>query len=228
MSKLLSIIVPIYNEENLIPLSLPAIMKVAVNKEVIVIDDGSSDNSFLILQELQKKYNFTLLKQEKNRGKGEAVKRGLEEIKGDYFIICDADLEYNPQEINKLYQLARAHEHGNIAIYGSRFMKKKKIGLHYLANAFLTKTTNLLFKSHLTDMETCYKLIPSKALEKIKLNGKRFEIEPEITAKLLKNNYKIIETPISYQRRGYKDGKKISPYDGLLAIKCLLQEKFNQ
>jgi glycosyltransferase involved in cell wall biosynthesis len=208
MSKLLSIIVPIYNEENLIPISLPAIMQVQINKEVIAIDDGSSDNSFLILQELQKKYDFVLLKQEKNMGKGEAVKRGLEEIKGDYFIICDADLEYNPQEINKLYQLAKTHEHEDVAIYGSRFMKNKKIDLHYLANAFLTKTTNLLFKSHLTDMETCYKLIPSKALEKIKLNGKRFEIEPEITAKLLKNNYKIIETPISYKKRSYQEGKK--------------------
>lgn len=228
MNKLLSIIVPIYNEENLIPESLPAIFDLPINKEVIVINDGSDDRTPILLKELQNKYNFTLINQKQNQGKGAAVKRGLEEIKGDYFIICDADLEYDPQDIKRLFSETEQLINKKIAIYGSRFKNINKISFHYLVNRFLTALTNLLFKANLTDMETCFKLIPSSALSEIKLSGKRFEIEPEITARLFKAGYQIIEFPISYNRRSYHEGKKITAKDGFLAVMTLLKESWNK
>jgi len=224
MDNKLSIIAPIYNEETLISVSLPEIFDLAINKEVIIIDDGSSDKTPEILRELKNKYEFTLITQTKNKGKGAAVRRGLEEAKGDYFIICDADLEYDPRDIVFLFSKTKDLPN-KTAIYGSRFKGRFNFSFHYLVNLFLTLLTNLLFRSHLTDMETCFKLIPSDALEKIKLSGQRFEIEPEITAQLLKRGYGIIEFPISYKRRGYIDGKKISAKDGLLALKTLFLER---
>ncbi len=224
MEKLLSIIVPIYNEENLITESLPAIFNLPINKEVIVIDDGSSDSTPIILAGLQKKYNFILKKFNHNQGKGAAVKHGLESISGDYFIICDADLEYDPEDICKLFsetdKLAK-----KVAIYGSRFKNAHKLSFHSLVNKFLTFLTNILFKTNLTDMETCFKLIPSAALKDISLSGQRFEIEPEITARLIKSGYTITEFPINYKRRSYKEGKKITAKDGFLAIKTLFKER---
>ena len=228
MSKLLSIIVPVYNEERLINKSLPLIFDLNTNKEVIVVDDGSTDKTPELLNNLKNKYDFILVRQDLNKGKGAAVKRGLEEIRGDYFIICDADLEYDPQDIIKLFNEVINEESDNIVIYGSRFKNVKKISFHYLVNTFLTRMTNLLFGSHLTDMETCFKLVPKSALKKIRLSGKRFEIEPEITARLLKSGYTIKELPISYNRRTYEEGKKITAKDGVLAVKTLLKEWFKK
>ncbi|MFA6514354.1 MAG: glycosyltransferase family 2 protein [Patescibacteria group bacterium] len=225
MDKILSIIVPIYNEENLVAESLPAIFELPINKEIIIVNDGSDDRTPILLEKLKKQYDFTLIHQESNKGKGAAVKRGLEEMKGDYFIICDADLEYNPQEICKLFKEAKQSNNEKIVIYGSRFKNVNKISFHYLINAFLTGLTNLLFKTNLTDMETCFKLVPATALKKISLSGQRFEIEPEITARLLKADYKIIEFPISYSRRNYREGKKITAKDGILAVITLIKEK---
>jgi glycosyltransferase involved in cell wall biosynthesis len=220
----LSIIVPVYNEEKLIPTSLPEIFKLAINKEVIVVDDGSSDKSLEILKGLKPQYEFLLISQEKNQGKGAAVKRGLEEISGDYFIICDADLEYDPQDIVSLYSKI-AFLSPETVIYGSRFKNRFQFSFHYFVNRFLTLLTNILFNSRLTDMETCFKLVPAQALKQIKLSGQRFEIEPEITARLLKANYKIVEFPISYTRRTYLEGKKITALDGWLAVKTLFKER---
>lgn len=229
MNKLLSIIVPVYNEANLIAVSLPIITGLSLNKEIIVIDDGSSDETPQILKNLQINHDFQLIRQNNNQGKGAAIKRGLEEIQGDFFIICDADLEYDPYEIIKLLaEIEKKELKEKIAIYGSRFKNKPRLSFHYLVNLFLTVLTNILFKSHLTDMETCFKLVPSNALKEIKLSGRRFEFEPEITAQLLKNGYKIIELPISYRRRNYQEGKKITARDGWLAIKTLLIEKFTK
>lgn len=229
MSKLLSIIIPVYNEEKIISTSLPEIFTLDINKEVIIVNDGSSDDTLDILNELNKKYQFVLIDQKNNYGKGAAVKTGLKNIKGDYFIVCDADLEYSPldivflfEEIEKLNQDDPAKK---IAVYGSRFLDKHSLSFHYSVNRFLTSLTNLLFGSHLTDMETCFKLIPKEALKDIELEGGRFEIEPEITAKLLKNGYQIIERSISYNRRSYAEGKKIKARDGLLAVKTLFIEK---
>jgi len=225
MNKLLSIIIPIYNEEKIVADSLPAIFNLKINKEIIIVNDGSTDNTLTTLVDLNKQYNFQLINQQTNQGKGAAVKKGLEIIRGDYFIICDADSEYDPQDIIKLFQEINKEEKDNLVIYGSRFLNNRTLSFHYLVNRFLTTLTNLLFGGRLTDMETCFKLIPRKALEKIKLTGRRFEIEPEITAQLLKNNYQIKELPINYYRRGYREGKKITPKDGVLAITTLLREK---
>ncbi len=224
MNKLLSIIVPVYNEERLVNKSLPLIFSLNINKEVIVVDDGSNDKTPELLNNLKNQYDFILIRQDPNQGKGAAVRRGLEEMRGDYFIICDADLEYDSQDVIKLFNEVIKEENDKIVIYGSRFKNVKKISFHYLVNSFLTGMTNLLFGSHLTDVETCFKLVPKSALKKIHLSGKGFEIDPEITARLLKSGYMIKEIPISYNRRTYKEGKKITAKDGVLAVKTLLKE----
>ena len=235
MSNLLSIIIPVYNEEKIITASLPAIFDLEINKEVIVINDGSSDNTLNILHELEKKYPFILIDKKVNTGKGESVKLGLSKMTGDYFIICDADLEYDPNDIVRLVSEAKKldeesedlSKNKRIAFYGSRFLENRAFTFHSFVNWSLTFLTNILFGGKLSDMETCFKLIPSSALEKIKLSGQRFEIEPEITAQLLKNKFKIREIPISYNKRGYKEGKKIKARDGFLAIKTLIKERLN-
>jgi glycosyltransferase involved in cell wall biosynthesis len=229
MSKVtLSIIIPVYNEEKLVAASLPTIFALPINKEIIVVNDGSTDNTLTILKEINKKYPFKLIDLAINRGKGAAIKRGLKEINSDYFIVCDADLEYDPLDINKLLKFAQKENNNNLAVYGSRFLNNKNNSFHYFINSFLTVVTNVLFNGRLSDMETCFKLIPSTALKKIKLSSKRFEIEPEITAQLLKNNYQIKELPVSYVRRSYQEGKKITAKDGVAAIITLLREKFQK
>lgn len=236
---LLSIIIPIYNEDKIVAESLPLIFNLDLPKEIIIVNDGSTDQTLSVLNDLSKKYNYTLINQVTNQGKGAAIKLGLENINGDYFIICDADLEYNPSDIIKLWETAKNYakelnekpgkeqEINNVAFYGSRFLNKAPRSFHSLVNWSLTFLTNILFGGNLSDMETCFKLIPATALKNIKLKGKRFEIEPEITAQLLKNNFKIKEIAISYNKRGYKEGKKIKARDGLMAIKTLIKERFN-
>ncbi|MFA5184499.1 MAG: glycosyltransferase family 2 protein [Patescibacteria group bacterium] len=223
--KLLSIIVPIYNEDKIAVDSLPAIFELAVNKEVIVVNDGSTDNTATVLEVLAEHYDFRLINQPTNQGKGAAIQRGLKEIRGDYFIICDADQEYDPQDIILLFNAIQADPDQRTVIYGSRFLARRLRSFHYFVNRFLTALTNKLFGSQLTDMETCFKLVPRTALDNIRLRGRRFEIEPEITAQLLKNGYLIKEFPIRYARRGYAEGKKIKARDGLLAVLALLREK---
>ncbi|MFA6194250.1 MAG: glycosyltransferase family 2 protein [Patescibacteria group bacterium] len=226
MESKISIIVPIYNEERTVAISLPRIFALPLEKEVIVIDDGSSDKTPEILAGLKSNYDFRLISQPINRGKGAAIRRGLEKISGDYFIICDADIEYDPADIVPMFKGIKEGA-GRCALYGSRFLDRPGSSFHRTINGFLTGLTNLLFGSNLTDMETCFKLIPAAALKEIRLSGERFEIEPIITAQLLKNGYRIKEMPISYNRRGYKDGKKISPRDGLTAILALFKERLN-
>ncbi|MFA5023726.1 MAG: glycosyltransferase family 2 protein [Patescibacteria group bacterium] len=225
MNKLLSIIIPVYNEEKIAAAALAEIFSLNINKEIIVVNDGSTDNTFAILENLKNQSDFKLINQPTNQGKGAAVKRGLEEISGDYFIVYDADLEYDPRDIILLLSEIQKTDRTDLVIYGSRFLINKPTTFHYLINKFLTGLTNFLFSSRLTDMETCFKLVPTSALKKIRLSGQRFEIEPEITAQLLKNGYQINELPIRYARRGYKEGKKIKARDGLLAVKTLLKEK---
>lgn len=223
----ISIIVPVYNEAKLINNSLPKIFALNIDKEVIVINDGSSDGSLEELQKLQNNYSFKLISLAKNQGKGAAVRHGLLECQGTYFIICDADLEYDPQDIVKLLTQIKSLA-SNTALYGSRFLNNKKISWHFLINQFLSKFTNLLFGSNLSDMETCLKLIPRTALEKIKLTARGFEFEPELTAQLLKNNHQIEEMAISYHRRNYASGKKIKARDGFIALKTLIKQRFNK
>lgn len=236
MRPVLSIIIPVYNEEKIVAQSLPPIFNLRITKQVIIVNDGSTDETLKIIKDLDSQYDFTLINQGSNRGKGAAVKRGLKEIKGDYFIIYDADSEYNASDVEMMFnyiiqkkenQLAENNISKKFALYGSRFLKKSQLSFHYIVNTFLTKLTNFLFSAKLTDMETCLKMIPSSALSEIKLSGEGFEIEPIITAQLLKNNYLIKEVPVSYNRRSYKDGKKIKAKDGLIAILTLFKERFN-
>ncbi len=228
---LLSIIIPIYNEDKIVANSLPPIFDLNLPKEVIIVNDGSTDQTLEVLNSLSKNYDYTLINQVTNQGKGAAIKRGLQNIRGDYFIICDADLEYSPNDIIRMWEIAKDYQaenkNENTAFYGSRFLNKTPRSFHSLINWGLTFLTNLLFNSNLSDMETCFKLVPVSALEKINLKGNRFEIEPEITAQLLKNGYKIEEIAVNYNKRGYKEGKKIKARDGFIAIKTLIKERFN-
>ncbi len=226
---MLSIIIPVYNEGHLAATALPPIFNLPLSpKEVIVVNDGSTDNTASVLESLAQTYQFRIIDQPTNQGKGAAVKRGLEAARGDYLVVCDADNEYDPQDIIALLELAKSAGAAKLAVFGSRWLGRDNHGWHYQVNRGLTALTNLLFGSKLTDMETCFKLIPAGALADIKLSGRRFEIEPEMTAQLLKAGYQIKELPISYRKRSYEEGKKIKPRDGLLAVMTLIQERLRR
>ncbi len=199
MPPLISVIVPVYNEVNTIVQVLESVNAVNIDKEIIVIDDGSSDGTANKLGSLDysRFNNVKVIHHSSNMGKGAAILTGLSHANGEFVIIQDADLEYNPQEYIPLVNYAQAN---NLAVvYGSRFLSGQCLmsPLQYLANRVLTFAINLLFFTSLTDMETCFKLVKREALADLKLRAKRFEVEPEITVKLLKKGYKINEIPIS-------------------------------
>jgi len=234
----LSIIIPVYNEEKTVALLLSKVSKVKFNdveKEVIVIDDGSTDTSVSIISNFQSQTsNFNFIKHKKNLGKGAAVRTGIKNATGDYIVIQDADLEYDPKEIEKLLEPIKSGRAK--VVYGTRldrlpnFSRDERNLLflaHYLGNRFLSLATSILYSQWLTDMETCYKLFPRKAVKSFKLLSRGFEFEPEITAKLLKKGYKIFEIPITTSPRGYKQGKKISAFrDGPKALWTLVKHRF--
>jgi glycosyltransferase involved in cell wall biosynthesis len=230
-----SIIIPVYNEKRTILRLLEKVKAVKLNKEIIVIDDGSTDGSREILKrELEKKpKNFKLIFHSKNKGKGAAVKTGLRNVNGDVIIIQDADLEYNPQDYQKL--LKPIEEGKAEVVYGSRFLGRSlkifgknptPMPFHWIGNKFLTWLTNFLFRSSITDMETCYKVFTKRVARLLKLKSNRFDFEPEITAKILKRGYKILEIPIYQKPRSYKEGKKITWKDGIIALYTLLKYRF--
>lgn len=235
----LSIIVPVFNEEKTIVKIFNMLDEVGlgeVKKEVIVVDDGSNDNTAdNILEYIKKKKEKIFFFQHKNNlGKGAAVKTGIDHATGDYIIIQDADLEYNPTYIPLLLRpiLKKQAE----VVYGTRLHRFPNIFkdeknplflLHYFGNRFLSLITSLLYGQWLTDMETGYKVFPRIALEKMNLNAKSFDFEPEITAKLLKKGYAITEIPIVTIPRGYSEGKKLNAAkDGIVALWTLLKYKF--
>lgn len=231
--KTLSIIIPVFNEERTIELILQRVTKVQLKggytKEIILVNDCSTDESLSLIRTIQKTYPeglITIANQDVNQGKGAAIARGIGISKGDYIIIQDADLEYDPQDYNAL--LATAIIDDLDAVYGSRFINddfgKSITSWHTLVNRCLTALSNLFTGLDLTDMETCYKMIKGEILRRFELNEKRFGIEPEITSKLGKiQDLKIAEVPISYDRRSYKEGKKIGWKDGVRAIYCILK-----
>jgi glycosyltransferase involved in cell wall biosynthesis len=231
----LSIIIPVYNEEKTVALILEKVSKVkldGVEKEIIVVDDGSTDDTVAIIS--KSKLNFVFIKHTKNQGKGAAVRTAIKKATGDYIIIQDADLEYNPQDIPKL--LEKIKQGSAKVVYGTRlkrlpnFSRDERLHvskIHYLGNKFLSLVTSILYFHWVTDMETCYKLFPKKALEGVSLHAKGFELEPEITAKLLKKGYKIVEVPISTKPRGYDEGKKLNTVrDGSKALWSLVKYRF--
>jgi glycosyltransferase involved in cell wall biosynthesis len=228
----LSIIIPVYNEKNTIFEVLNRINNVKLDynleKEVIIVDDFSNDGTREILKDINNKELKKIFHQS-NIGKGGAIKSGLQNITGEIIIIQDADLEYDPQDFNILLKPIITRQ--SKVVYGSRFLDNKNIKnwniLTRLANKFLTFFTNLLFNSNLSDMETCYKVFTKKVLTIIlPIESKRFEIEPEITAKLLKNNIMIFEVPINYYPRKTSDGKHVSWPDFFIAIKELIKQKY--
>jgi glycosyltransferase involved in cell wall biosynthesis len=224
----LSVVVPVYNEKNTIEEILKRIVAVEdIDKEIIVVDDGSTDGTREIMKKLEKIYpSIKFIYKEMNRGKGHTLKVGFEHSTGDYVIVQDADLEYDPQEYKKLL---RALEEEKVdVVYGSRFSGSYKdmSGAHYIGNKMLTMITNLLFGVLLTDMETCYKLMPGDFVRKINLKSDRFDFEPEITAKILKAGLKIREIPINYKGRSHTAGKKITWKDGVVALWALIKFRF--
>ncbi len=230
----LSIIIPVYNEEKTIRQLLEKVQKVefpGIEKEIIVIDDGSTDQTKSILDSMK---GLAIVSHKKNQGKGMAVRTGIKNSSGDYIVIQDADLEYNPQDIIKLVKPIL--ENKAAVIYGTRLnrlpdlkgeQRTLQFFIHYLGNKFLSLITSIIYLQWVTDMETCYKLFPKVALANLQLRAKGFDFEPEITAKLLKKGYRIYEIPISVTPRSYKEGKKINAIkDGILACWYLLKYRF--
>ncbi len=230
MINLLSVIIPMFNEEatvgDLIKRVLGVQLKNGIKMEVIVVDDFSTDTSVQIVESFVVNSEVKLIKHEKNRGKGAAIRSGIDNARGDYIVIQDADLEYDPNEYNLL--LEPAITSGADVVYGSRFMGGKPHRIlffwHSLGNKFLTSLSNMFTNLNLTDMETCYKLFRKEVIQSIRLKENRFGFEPEVTAKISKiKNIKIFEVGISYHGRTYDDGKKINWKDGIRAIYCILR-----
>ncbi len=229
----LSIIIPAYNEGATIHHILNKIKAVAlignIEKEVIIINDYSKDNTeeaVLSYQTQNSDLNIQYFKHEKNKGKGAALHTGIEKATGEYLIIQDADLEYNPQEYNLLLQPIL--DGFADVVFGSRFMGGKPHRVlffwHTIGNNFLTFLSNLFTDLNLTDMETCYKLFKSESIKSLKLQENRFGFEPEVTAKISRiSKIRIYEVGISYYGRTYEEGKKIGWKDGFRAIYCILK-----
>jgi glycosyltransferase involved in cell wall biosynthesis len=203
-------------------------MAVPVRIELIVVDDGSTDGTRDRLTALQAKHGFKLIFQPSNAGKGSALRRGFEEVTGDLVVIQDADLEYSPEEFPDLIELicqGRAD-----VVYGSRFLGRRRVFLftHYAGNRLLTLITNILYNTILTDMETCYKVMRIEVLRSFSVKSNGFGIEPELTAKIFKRGYRVYEVPITYDGRGYDEGKKITWRDGVVALWVLLKYRFTE
>jgi len=224
----ISVLIPVYNEAQTIKEIVARVQAVALEKEIIIVDDYSSDGTREHLREINQNHeNVTILYHDHNQGKGAALRTGFQAITGDIVIIQDADLEYDPREYPLL--LGPILDGRADVVYGSRFLGGPHRVLffwHYVGNKFLTLLSNMLTNLNLTDMETCYKVFKSEVLSEIKLTSKRFGFEPEFTAKIAKKGFRIYETPISYSGRTYGEGKKIGWKDGLKAIFAILWFKF--
>jgi glycosyltransferase involved in cell wall biosynthesis len=220
---LLSVVMPVYNERHTIEEIIRRVMGVPIRLELIVVDDCSTDGTRELLTGLQERHGFKLLLQPRNGGKGSALRRGFQDVTGDLVVIQDADLEYSPEEYPDLIELicqGRAD-----VVYGSRFIGRHRVFLftHYAGNRLLTLITNVLYNTMLTDMETCYKVMRTEVLRSMTLESNGFGIEPEMTAKIFKRGYRVYEVPITYDGRGYDEGKKITWRDGLVALWVLLK-----
>jgi len=221
--KELSVIVPCYNEENTLLDCLKRVRAVSDELELIVVDDASSDKSWELLTAHQDTLSLTLCQHQKNSGKGAALNTGFKQATRPFIIIQDADTEYNPEEYPALLQPLLNDEAD--VVYGSRFINKRNhfIKRSYIANKLLTALSNLCSGLKLSDMETCYKVFKRSDIKSMRLEEKRFGIEPELTAKFAKRQLRIKELPISYQARHYDAGKKIGVLDGISAIFCILK-----
>ena len=227
-SPLLSVVMPVYNERETIDEIVARVLAIPMRVELVVVDDCSTDGTRAHLGELQQQYGFTLLLQPRNQGKGAALRRGFAAVSGDIVAIQDADLEYSPEEFPRLAELII--DGRTDVVYGSRFLGSHRVFLftHYLGNLVLTLVTNVLYNTMLSDMETCYKIMRREVLDGLDLRSNGFGIEPEITAKIFKRGYRVYEVPITYDGRGYDEGKKITWRDGIVALWILLKYRFTE
>lgn len=223
----LSVIIPVYNEENTIQEIINRVSRVNIKKEIIIVDDFSTDGTREILNKL-KANNIKVIFHDKNYGKGYAIRTAIKHITGNITIIQDADLEYSPEDYLKLIEPI-ANNRASV-VYGTRFPKDAKrpslFNRFFLANRILTSTANILYKAEITDEPTCYKVFDSNILKSLDLKCTRFEFCPEVTAKVRKIDQKIYELPILYNPRSIEEGKKIKLKDGFEALWTLIKYKF--
>jgi glycosyltransferase involved in cell wall biosynthesis len=228
LDPLLSVVMPVFNERDTIEEIIRRVLAVPMRIELIVVDDCSNDGTSDRLVDLQRELAFILVQQPRNMGKGAALRRGFEAVTGDIVVIQDADLEYSPEEYPQLTELIRQGRAD--VVFGSRFLGRHRVFLftHYLGNRLLTLVTNVLYNTMLTDMETCYKVMRVDVLRSMTLASDGFGIEPELTAKIFKRGYRVYEVPITYDGRGYEQGKKITWRDGVVALWVLLKHRISE
>ncbi|RCK73376.1 MAG: Glycosyl transferase, family 2 [Ignavibacteriae bacterium] len=232
MTVKLSVVIPVYNEVATIKEIVQRVLDVDIEKEIIIVDDYSTDGTRKILDELSNNYPniVKVIFHNFNQGKGAALRTGFAEASGHVVVVQDADLEYNPQEFKKL--LKPILDGRADVVYGSRFLGGDEHRVlyfwHYVGNKFLTLISNMFTNLNLTDMETCYKMFKKEVLDKIKIEENRFGFEPEITAKVAKLGCRVYEVGISYSGRDYSQGKKITWKDGLRALWCILKYNFKK
>jgi len=222
---MLSVVVPVYNEKPTILKLIRSVQEVNLEKEIIIVDDYSTDGTREILADLEKEDGISVFYHPFNQGKGAALRTGFEHVKGDIVLIQDADLEYDPQEYHKLIKPIVAGKAD--VVYGSRFVggdaHRVHLFWHYMGNTFLTLLSNMTTNLNLTDMESCYKVFKTSVVRKIQVKSNGFGIEPELTAKVARMGCKIYEVSISYSGRDYAEGKKITWKDGINALWSIIR-----